>query len=48
MTPYLVLRSHSDGKGKVDVDGGSGHSDAWGRTLREEERRIDGGKGKAN
>jgi len=42
MTPYLVLRSHGDGKGEVDVDRGSGHSDDWGRTLREEEQTIDG------
>ena len=48
MTPDLILRTHNDGKGKVDVDSGSGHGDDWGRTLREEEQMIDGGKGKAN
>jgi len=48
VAPYLVLRSHSDGESKIDVDGGSGHGDDWGRTLREEEQMIDGGKGKVN
>jgi len=48
MAPDLILRTHNNGEGKVDVDGGSGHGDAWGRTLRREERMIDGGKGKAN
>jgi len=48
MTPDLILTTHNDGEGKVDVDGGSGHSGDWGRTLREEEWMIDGGKGKAN
>jgi len=48
MTPNFILRTHNDGKGKVDVDRGSRHGDDWGRTLREEEWMIDGGKGKAN
>jgi len=46
MTPDLVLRTHNNGKRKVDVDGRSGHGDDWGRTLRREERMIDGGKRK--
>jgi len=48
MTPDLILRAHNDGEGEVDVNSGSGHDDDWGRTLREEERMIDGEKGKAN
>jgi len=48
MTPDFILRTHNDGKGEVDVDSGDGHGDNWGRTLREEEWMIDGGKGKAN
>jgi len=46
MTPDFILRTHNDGKREVDVDRGSGHGDNWGRTLREEERMIDGGKRK--
>jgi len=47
MTPYFVLRAHNNGKRKVDVDGGSRHGDDWGRTLREEDGRIDGGERKS-
>jgi len=49
VTPNLILRSHNDGERKIDVDRRGGrHNDNWGRTLREEEQLIDGGKGKAN
>jgi len=48
MTPDLILRAHNDGKGEIDVDRGGGHSGTWGRTLRREERIVDGEKGKAN
>jgi len=46
MTPDLILTTHNDGEREVDVDSGSGHGDDWGRTLREEEWMIDGGKEK--
>jgi len=48
MTPDFILRTHNDGKGEVDVNRGNRHGGDWGRTLRGEERMIDGGEGKAN
>jgi len=47
MTPDFILTTHNDGKGEVDVDSRSRHGDNWGRTLRREERMIDGGERKS-
>jgi len=33
MTPDLILRTHNDGEGKVDVDGRGGHGDMIGEEL---------------
>jgi len=46
VTPDFILRTHNDGKSKVDVDRGGGHGEDRGRTLRGEDERLMGGKEK--